>query len=201
MTNDPDLIPIVQQIGPNGTLTGRHLDEFISNPKIWETTEIPVRCSFNQLDIEGPLYVSNLFDDVDVDEVLSDVVYKHEPSPKINSMKRFTSIQAPDIQITSNLVNDIPFSSFVTKDTEQTFNVKTLPANVFFEHLNVDGLFQWVNVTDLDYRAIKLFGDQYTNAELEFEDGDFLNIDADQLVILDQVNGINVCDNFAYLFS
>lgn len=135
-----------------------------------------------------------------MDEVFSDIVYKHEEAPKINSFKRIASIQAPNLQITSNLVGDIPFSSFVTRDTEQTFDVKTLPVNVHFDRVNVDGLFEWINITDLDDRAIKLFGDQYTNAELVFGDGDFLHIDADQLVILDMVNDINVSDNICVIF-
>lgn len=152
------------------------------------------------MNIDGPLYVTNLFDNVFLDDALSEVVYKHEPSAKINSIKKFASIQAPNIQITSNLLNNIPFSSFLTKDTEQTFHVTHFPANAFFQRLIVDGLYEGINVTDLDNRAIKLFGDQYTNADLEFADGDFLNIDAEELVILDNVNGIDVCAIFISSF-
>lgn len=134
--------------------------------------------------------------DVFLDDVLSDVVYKHEPAPQINSFKRFASVQAPNIELTSGLVNGIPFSAFVTKDTEQTFNVNKLHANVRFERLNVGGLIDFINITEVDTNSIKLFGDQFTNAELIFEDGDHLNIDAEQLEILDTINNISVscCD-------
>lgn len=130
--------------------------------------------------------------DIFLDDVLSDIVYKHEPSVQINSFKQFGSLQAPNIELTSNLVNGIPFSSFVTKDTEQTFNVNKLDATVRFERLNVDGLVDFINITEVDMNSIKLFGDQFTNAELIFEDGDHLNIDAGQLEILDTINNISV---------
>lgn len=130
--------------------------------------------------------------DIFLDNVLSDIVYKHEPSPKINSLKRFASLQAPNIQLTSNVVNGIPFSSFVTIDTEQTFHVNKLNANVQFDRLNLQGLINFVNITDLDMNAIKLFGEQFTNAELIFEDGDYLNIDAGRLEVLDTINDISV---------
>lgn len=180
------------KIGPNGTISGRHLDEFLSNPTLRETSQIRANCYINSLEIDGPLYVTNTMNNIILDDVLSDVVYKHEPSPKINSLKRFASVQAPNIELTSNVINGISFSSFVTKDTEQTFHVNKLNANVQFNRLNLGGLFNFVNITDLDINAIKLFGEQYTNAELIFKDGDYLNIDAGQLKVLDTINNISV---------
>lgn len=189
-----------KKIGPNGTISGRHLDEFLSNPTLLETNQIRANCYINSLEIDGPLYITNTINDIFLDDILSDIVYKHEPSPQINSLKRFASIQAPNIQLTSNVVNGIPFSSFVTKDTEQTFHVNKLNADVRFDRLNLDGLFNFINITELDSNAIKLFGDQYTNAELIFEDGDYLNIDAAQLQVLETINNINVsykiCSSF-----
>lgn len=180
------------KIGPNGTVSGRHLDEFLSNPTLRETNQIRANCFINSLEIDGPLYVTKTMNDIFLDNVLSDIVYKHEPSPKINSLKRFASLQAPNIQLTSNVVNGIPFSSFVTIDTEQTFHVNKLNANVQFDRLNLQGLINFVNITDLDMNAIKLFGEQFTNAELIFEDGDYLNIDAGRLEVLDTINDISV---------
>lgn len=183
------------KVGPNGTITGRHLDEFLANPTLRETTLIHANSFINSLEVNGNVYVTSI-DDVFVDDILSDVVYKHETSPTITSFKRFSSLQS-NIQIASGLVNDIPFSSFVTKDTEQVFNVSNLHGDVFFQHLTLDGLFNFVNVTDLDMNAIKLFGDQYTNAELEFQDGDHINIEANEFIILDTINDQNVCNFFS----
>lgn len=169
------------------------MDEFLSNPTLRDTTKIKSSMFFNTLEVDGPIYVTGTIDDIALDDVLSDIVYKHEPTPVITSFKQFASVQAPNIQLTSGLINDIPFSSFVTKDTEQTFNVSTLPANVTFERLNLDGLFDSINITELDMNSIKLFGDQYTNAELVFQDGDYLNIDAGQIDVLETINDIDVC--------
>lgn len=137
------------------------------------------------------MFVQNRMNDMVVDDVLSDVVYKHEPDVVISSLKRFTEVQA-EMLLTANRVNNIPFSMFVTKDTEQTFNVTKLQANVFFQNLEIGGLYDFVNITELDMNSLKKFGDQYTDAELIFEDGDFVNIDAAQFEVLDTINGVNV---------
>lgn len=173
------------------------MDAFLANPTIRETTQTHANTFINSIDVNGFIYASTI-DNIVVDDILSDVVYKHEPAPKITSFKRFASLESPDIQVTSNLINDIPFSSFVTRDTQQTFNVSNLHANVFFQHLKLDGLFNFVNITDLDMDSIKLVGDQFTNAELVFENGDQFNIEADEIVVLDTVNDINVC-NYDYV--
>lgn len=185
------------QIGAHGTISGRHLDEFLSNPTLYETNQIRANVIFNTLEIEQSLYVQNTIDGVHLDDLLSDVVYKHEPSPKINSFKKFQSVKAPNIKLTSKFINDQPLSSFMTRDTEQTFHVNKLVANVFFQHLHLDGLFDFMNVTDLDMNSIKLFGDQYTDAELIFQDGDYLHIDAKRLDVLDTINNVDV----SYTFS
>lgn len=183
---------IFLKIDPNGTISGRHLDEFLSNPTLRDTNQIHANCIFNTLEIEGSLYVQNTIDDIYLDDLLDNVVYKHEPSPKINSFKRFQSIEAPNIQLTTKLINDIPLSSFLTTDTEQTFNVNKIHANVYFQRLHLDGLFDFINVTELDMNAIKLFGDQYTDAELIFQDGDFVHIDTARLDVLETINNIDV---------
>lgn len=180
------------KIGPNATISGRHLDEFLSNPTLRETNQIRANCYINSLEINGPVFVTGTINDIFLDDVLSDIVYKHEPSPQINSFKTFASLQAPNIELTSNVVNGIPFSSFVTKDTEQTFHVNKLNANVQFDRVNLGGLINFINITELDMNSIKLFGEQYTNAELIFKDGDYLNIDAEQIEVLDKINNISV---------
>lgn len=184
---------LIMKIGPNGTISGRHLDDFLSNPTLRDTNQIRANCFINSLEIEGPLYVRNTINNIHLDDVLNDIVYKHEPSPpQINSFKRFASVQAPNIQLTSNIVNGINFSSLVTKDTEQTFHVNKLDANVRFDRLKIGGLINFINITEVDMNSIKLFGEQYTNAELIFEDGDYLNIEAAQLEVLDTINDISV---------
>lgn len=179
-------------MAPNATISGRRLDEFLSNPTLTETRQIHSTVYIDTLEIDGPLYVRNLMDNIFLDNVLGDVVYKHEPTPQVNSFKRFESIQAPNIQLTTDLINGIPFSSFVTSDTEQTFDVSKLHGNFYFQKLKLDGLFNFINVTELDLSSLKLLGEQFTDAEFEFADGDYINIDAIQLEVLQTMNGIDV---------
>lgn len=181
-------------MGPNATISGRRLDEFLANPTLLETNQIRSTVFIDTLEIEGPLYVRNTMNNVFLDDILSDVVYKHEPSPQINSFKRFESARAFDIQLTTDLINGIPFSSFLTADTVQTFNVSKLHGNVYFQRLKLDGLFNFINVTDLDLNSVKLYGEQFTDAELIFEDGNYLSIDAAQLDVLGTINDIDVSD-------
>lgn len=184
------------KVGPNATISGRHLDDFLSNPTLLETNKIHANCFINWLEVDGPVSITGTINNFYLDDILSDIVYKHESSPQINSVKKFASVRAPNIILTSDMVNGVKFSSFVTKDTEQTLNMTTLNANVRFEHLNIGGLINGINITEVDMNSIKLFGDQYTNAELIFEDGDYLNIEAGQLEVLDTVNNISVSADY-----
>lgn len=169
------------------------MDEFLANPTLYDTRQIRASLYIDTLEIEGPLYVRGVMDDMYVDDVLSDVVYKHETSiPQIASFKRFKSLRAPNIDISMNAVSGIPFSSFLTKDTEQTFHVNKLNGNFTFRHLKLDGLFNFLNATELDMNAIKLFGDQYTDVDLIFEDGDYVSINAGQLRVLETLNNVDV---------
>lgn len=133
-----------------------------------------------------------------VDEVLSDVIYKHEPEPMCNSFKTFTTISAPNIDLTSNLVNGMRLDDFVTIDSDQTFNVNKLHGNIFFNILNLGGLFNNINVTELDENTIKLNGEQFTETELIFDvpPGSFA-IDANVLQIETTINNLPVNDFIA----
>lgn len=186
------IIQFGNQIGPNGTISGRRLDQFLSNPTLHDIRQIRANVYINTLEIEGPLNVRGVLDGVNLDDVLKDVVYKHETASQITSFKKFKSLQAPNLEVTMNVVNGIPFTSFLTTDTEQTFHVNKLYGNVTFNRLKLDGLFNFVNITELDMNAIKLFGEQFTDAELVFEDGDYLNIDASQIQALGTINNIDV---------
>lgn len=83
--------------------------------------------------------------------------------------------------------------NYVTKDTDQVFHATKIYGNVFFNQLRLDGLFDSVNVTDLDMNSVKILGDQYTNAEFIFENPDLI-VEATQLDITETINGIPVKD-------
>lgn len=145
-------------MGPNATISGRRLDEFLSNPTLQETHQISSTVYIDTLIIDGPLYVRKMINDIFLDDILSDIVYKHETNPQITSFKKFGSVQAQNIHLTTNTINGTPFSQFVTTDTVQTFNVSKLRGNVYFQRLKLDGLFNFINVTEVDMNSLKLFG-------------------------------------------
>lgn len=184
------------KLAPNATISGRRLDEFLANPTLNEVRQIRANVYFKSLEIEGPLYVENTMDSVVLDDALGDVVYKHEKDPQINSIKKFDAVKAPNIQLTANLMNDIPFSSFVTNDTEQTFDVSELHGNFYFQKLQLDGLFNFINVTEVDLNSLKLLGEQYTDAQFVFSDGDYVNIDGNHVEVFETMNGIDVSLKF-----
>lgn len=170
------------------------MDEFLANPTINVTRQVRANCLFDSLTVEGPIFVQGTLNDIYLDSLLSDVMYKHEPMPKCNSFKKFRSISAPNIKLSSKLINGIELESFVTKDSEQTFHASKIHGNVFFNRLKLNGLFDSINVTDLDTNSVKLFGEQFTDAEFIFEDGVPLSIDATQLQITETINNISVSD-------
>ena len=180
-------------MAPNATISGQRLDEFLANPILSDQNkQIKANVYINTLEIEGPLYVETTMDGVNLDVALADVVYKHEKDPQIDSIKKFDTVQAPNIRLTANLINDIPFSSFVTNDTEQTFDFSELHGNFYFQRLQLDGLFNFINVTEVDLSSLKLLGEQYTDAQFVFSDGDYVNIDGHQVEVLETMNGIDV---------
>lgn len=170
------------------------MDEFLANPTINVTRQVRANCLFDSLTVEGSIFVQGTLNDIYLDSLLSDVMYKHEPSPKCNSFKKFRSISAPDIKLPSKLVNGIELESFVTKDSEQTFHASKIHGDVFFNRLKLNGLFDSINVTDLDTNSIKLLGEQFTDAEFIFEDGVPLSINATQVQITETINNIPVSD-------
>lgn len=153
------------------------------------------------IEVQGSVYIQgNVIDqrqpiEFQVDDVLSDVVYKHEPETTCTSFKTFQSISAPNIELTSNLVDGIQLKDFVTSDTDQTFNVSELHGIFHFVRLSVDGLFNNINVTELDENSVKLLGEQYTGIELVFDEslGSFA-IDANALQITTAINEVPVAE-------
>lgn len=181
-------------MSPTGTISGRHLNEFLANPTLQETLNVHSNCMFKSISVEGPVFIKNTLNDQNLDDVLGDVVYKHESKPKCASLKTFESFEAPNVLIKSKLLNDIPFDAFVTKNTKQTFSVSRLHGDVFIDNLKIDGLVDFINVTDLDMNAIKLVGEQFTNAELIFGGNETIQLKASQIVVRETINGIDVND-------
>lgn len=113
-------------------------------------------CYVQSIEVEGSVFIQKSLNGVDLDQLLNDVVYKHEPNRKVTSFKTFNDISAPNVILSSKLINGIPLDAFVTSNTEQTFNVKSLHGDFFFHNLLLDGLFNGVNVTELDMNSVNI---------------------------------------------
>lgn len=165
----------------------------MANPTLLETKYVKANCIVKSIEVEGGVYVQSTLNGHRVDDMLSDVIYKHESETKCASFKTFNSISAPNIELTSKLVNGMLLDDFVTTDSDQTFHVNKLRGNIFFSNLKLGGLFNFINVTELDENTIKLSGEQFTEAELIFEgENGGIAIDANALDILATINDLPV---------
>lgn len=64
-----------------------------------------------------------------------------------------------------------------------------LNGNVAIDNLELDGYLNGINITELDQETVKLTGEQYISATLNFNNN---NIDVNDLNINQHLNGINV---------
>lgn len=171
------------------------MKDFMANPTLLDTNFVTANCIAKSIEVQGGVYIQNTLNGMHVDNVLADVVYKHESETKCTAFKTFSTLSAPNIELTSNLVNGMVLSDFVTIDSDQTFNVNKLNGNVFFSRLNLGGMFNYINVTELDENTIKLSGEQFTEAELIFDvPSEEFAINANALEILMTINNLPVND-------
>lgn len=177
----------------NGTINGKHLDDFKPNLSLLESNIVLSDCLFQSLQVDGPIFITNDCNGVLLDDLLSDVVYKSNPKPIISSFKTFESVESV-VELTSNLINNIPVDDFMTTDTTQDISFDQFIGYVLINQLYTNGLFDFINVTELDRNSIKLMGEQFTEAELIFESSEELNIDADTVDIQRTFNGLSVND-------
>uniref|UniRef100_A0A182QZX3 VWFD domain-containing protein n=1 Tax=Anopheles farauti TaxID=69004 RepID=A0A182QZX3_9DIPT len=161
-------LEIEESLDVRGAVHGKHMDKFLDNPSLLQTKLLEAACEFGELVVNGPIYVDRL-DGYDLQHFLESVVYVDEPYVEINASKHYRNLrfQQP-IRVDSNMIGDIHLDELLTKSTDQTVNISMVMGNVFFNRVQVDGLFGGVNVTEWDTNSIKLFGDQHTEATLEF---------------------------------
>lgn len=96
------------------------------------------------------------------------------------------------LNIVSNTINEINIDSLVNKDKEQDMLLHTLNGEVAFENLFLEGLYGGVNVTQLDQESVKLTGEQYIEATLNFlnESPETLDIIATDFTITETLNSL-----------
>lgn len=177
-----------------GKIVAPNIQHQLANPSLLQTQYVRTDCQFAQLIVNGPVFVHGSLHGVDLDAMLADVVYKSSSATQIAAFKTFDQLTVGEVHLTSGLLNSIPVDQFMTLDTEQTLQVNAMSGNVIFRDLRIDGLIDFVNVTELDENAIRLSGDQYTEVELIFDQNAFDDIDvqAENINILRTLNGIDL---------
>lgn len=186
-------LEVSETLEVNGSVSGRHLDDFLANPSILQTKLIKAETIFQSLIIEGPVYIRDHCNGINLDTMLADVIYKSDASIICPSFKRFNSIDVAKLELSSNLINDIDVGRYLTTDTDQELRIDRIVGNVFVKNLFVDGLFDFINITELDENAIKLSGEQFTGVELIF-DGKNGHLDVNNIEIMKTCNGHQLDD-------
>lgn len=192
MDKHMNIVLILPQI--YGQVNGRHLNDFLANPDLRQYHDIASACHFTDLIVDGAIVVTNTFNRLQLASILSDIVYSSDVNPvEVPSLKTFHSLTG-QITATSSLLNGIALDRYITADTYQEFHLPTLCGNIYFDHLHVNGLFDFLNVTELDQNAIRLSGDQYTEMQLIFEGfgGLPLKVYTKKLNVLKTINQIDV---------
>lgn len=179
---------VTEALNITGRIIGPHMDHILSNPSIRQTNYIQSDCQFQQLIVNGPVFIENTLNDIPLNVALQDVVYSNDGRRRIEATKTIRELHVAELQLSSRKINEIPVDAFMTLNTEQLLQLNTLNGNVFFRELHIDGLFDFVNVTELDENSIKLSGDQYTEAELLFEN----EISVENLDVRATINDISL---------
>jgi hypothetical protein len=186
-------LEVTERLEVNGSISGRNLDDFLANPNLLQTTDVKSACQFRDLIVDGPIIIENTFNGLNLAKVLDSVVYNDEEAV-IDSVKTFQNVEFVDrLNVSSNLINDFNMDNFMIADEEQKIDLKTLQGDLIFTNLEVGGFFDGINVTDLEFNAVRTFGDQFTGAQLIFPDPDNFLVAA-QVQIKNTFNFVPVQD-------
>lgn len=143
--------------------------------------------SYVQLCLINIMYISffiNLF------------IFQDENNIEIDSVKIFDQPITIDsnLEITSNLMSDTNIFDIIDKTSDEPLPVSLIPGLLTIENLDLSGLFDDVNITELDQLSVKINGDQYVSSTIIFDESDSnLNelLYAMNMEILDTINDLN----------
>lgn len=193
-------LEVVNKLEVHGTIDGQKLNEFLPNPTLEETNEILASCVFKELIIEGTVKIENSLNDVNIEKLLSDVVYDNLNDDEldavaINSQKTFINLQVDeDIGISSNFINDMNIDNIMTTNEDQVVSFGEISGNVIITDLKLNGLFDGINATELEMNSVRTFGDQYIQTSILISSP--LYIDAKSIEIKNFLNKIPVDEYF-----
>lgn len=189
-------LEVTQSLEVNGTISGKNLDEFLSNPTLEQTNEIAAACSFRDLIVNGPIFIEESLNGENLELILSDVVYENSEGEDliISAVKTFKNLEVQEnVDIKSGYLNDINLDNVMLTNVEQTVDLKgPMNGDIIFENLKVSGLYDGINATELEQNAIRTFGDQFTESELVFVDKSHFHATGSFVRIERTLNGIPV---------
>lgn len=190
------------ETNPGSTVKGPHLEEFLANPTLLQTTKVEATCVFRNLIVRGNVIVKGFFNDHDIDQYLSNVVYANEEEGVIEviAIKDFRNVTFLGlVHLETEFLNGKFITKYVTKSSTQVLELSTVQSgNFLFTNLELDGLYDFVNVTEMDINTVKTYGEQFTDSELIFalpEDVDeslTVDVEANQFSVLKLMNGLEV---------
>lgn len=167
-------LEVTQSLEVNGTISGKNLDEFLSNPTLEQINEIAASCSFRDLIVIGPIFIEESLNGENLELILSDVVYENSEGEDliISAVKTFKNLEVQgNVDIKSGFLNDINLDNVMLTNVEQTVDFQgPIHGDIIFENLKVAGVYDGINATELEQNAIRTFGDQFTESELVFVD-------------------------------
>jgi hypothetical protein len=186
-----DVMGVIKKLEVSGSIGGRKLDKFLPNPTLEMATEILSACTFRELTVEGLVKVEGNLNGKSLEVLLADVVYEDQGEVLIKSQKTFNNLEASgNINIANGFINDIPINDILTSNTDQVTTIKALSGDVFISKLKLTGLFDQINVTELEMNSIRTFGDQFIQTPLIM--GKSNRIDANEVDVEKTLNTIAV---------
>lgn len=186
-------LEVTESIDGNATVIGFNIDEVQPNPSLHDTNVIDASCRFNNLIVNGNLIVKDTLNGIDLDTTFEDIIYDTDDEALVTGFKEFEDVEfVNELTVTSGLINDRHIDKFITTDTDQVLNISHITGSIFFHDLKLSGYYDSINVTNLYLNTIKINGDQYTDAILDFDvDGEY-DFYVNELYIENTINGESV---------
>ncbi|XP_030761297.1 protein PF14_0175 isoform X1 [Sitophilus oryzae] len=150
-------IEVVSNIDIQGDIRGEEIENFLPNVGLQDTKHIISNVELKSLEIKGKLIIEKNLNNIDAREYFQSFVYQNETEVNITGIKNFTEgfTSLKNLNINSRKINNISIDSFITKDTEQELLGNTISDNVYFENIDIGGLFDGENVTELNETLLK----------------------------------------------
>ncbi|XP_077295398.1 female sterile (1) Nasrat [Arctopsyche grandis] len=165
-------LTVTENFNVQGNITGKELDAFLSNPHLSEVKEIKSNVIFRNLRVNGTVIVENKINGSNWNSLFEGVIMKTNKVTTIDSLKSFEGLVNIEngLNVRSGFVNNRRVADFFTVDTDQMISNDIINGNIAIEELDVEGMFDGVNVTHLNDNVATLSDDQTLMSDVTFDD-------------------------------